>query len=179
MITVPQPSFLALDWWALGPVMALTLGAIVLLLMEFMPQRANGNRGGIVSLLTLLASGYAVYRVAGEKRELFGGMLVHDSLSVFFTMLFCAIGVLSVLISWDYVKRTKINQAEYYALLLSSVLGMVVMAASNDLITIFLGLELMSLALYIMVGFRRSQLESNEAALKYFLLGAFASGFLL
>ncbi|MFN8586298.1 MAG: NADH-quinone oxidoreductase subunit N [Candidatus Eisenbacteria bacterium] len=179
MNVVPQPSFLALDWWALGPVLALTAGSILLLLLEFMPQRANGNRGGIVSLLTLLFSGYSVYRVMGEKRELFGGMFVHDPMTVFFTLLFCAVGLMSVLMSWDYVKRTKINQAEYYALMLSSILGMVVMAASNDLVTVFLGLELMSLALYVMVGFRRSQLESNEAALKYFLLGAFASGFLL
>ncbi|MBI5170191.1 MAG: NADH-quinone oxidoreductase subunit N [Candidatus Eisenbacteria bacterium] len=179
MSIVPQPTFLALDWWALGPVLALTAGTILLLLLEFLPQRANGNRGGIVSLLTFLASGYAVWRVAGEKRELFGGMFVHDPMTVFFTLLFCAVGVLATLMSWDYLKRTKINQAEYYALLLSSVLGMVVMAASNDLVTVFLGLELMSLALYVMVGFRRSQLESNEASLKYFLLGAFASGFLL
>src|SRR5207247_1257713 len=93
--------------------------------------------------------------------------------------LFCAIGILSVLLSWDYVKRTRINRTEYYALLLSSTLGMVIMAGSNDLITVFLGLELMSLALYVLVGFRRSHLESNEASLKYFLLGAFASGFLL
>jgi len=73
-------------------------------------------------------------------------------------------------------KRTRIGQPEFYSLLLTAVMGMIVMAASNDLITIFLGLELMSLALYVLVGFRRGQLESNEAALKYFLLGAFASG---
>jgi NADH-quinone oxidoreductase subunit N len=106
-------------------------------------------------------------------------MFVHDGFTVFFTLLFCAIGAIAVMLSWDYIKRTRINQAEYYALLLSATLGMVIMAASNDLITIFLGLELMSLALYVLVGFRRGQLESNEAALKYFLLGAFASGFLL
>ncbi len=179
MNVVPQPSFLPVDWWALGPVLALTAGALVLLLLEFLPQRPNGNRGGIVSLLALLGSGYAVSRVIGEKRDLFGGMFVHDSMTVFFTLLFVAVGLMSVLMSWDYVKRTAINQAEYYALLLSSILGMIVMSASNDLVTVFLGLELMSLALYVMVGFRRSQLESNEAALKYFLLGAFASGFLL
>ncbi|MBP8137350.1 MAG: hypothetical protein KAY61_04030, partial [Candidatus Eisenbacteria bacterium] len=115
MNIVPQPTFLALDWWALGPVIALTVGAILLLLLEFLPQRANGNRGGIVSLLTFLFSGYAVWRVAGEKRELFGGMFVHDPMTVFFTMLFCSVGLLATLMSWDYVKRTKINQAEYYA----------------------------------------------------------------
>jgi NADH-quinone oxidoreductase subunit N len=176
---VPQPSFLPVDWWALGPVLALTAGTLALLLLEFVPARPNGNRGGIVSLLTLAVAGWSVWKVAGDKRELFGGMFVHDPMTVFFTLLFVAVGVLSVLSSWDYLKRTMINQAEYYALLLSSLLGMIVMAASNDLITIFLGLELMSLSLYILVGFRRARLESNEAALKYFLLGAFASGFLL
>ena len=179
MTVVPQPAFLPVDWWALGPVIALTVGALLLLLIELVPPRERGNRGGLVSLLTLGASLWAVLRVAHEKRSLFGGMFVHDPMTVFFTVLFCAIGVLSVLSSWDYVKRTKINQAEYYALMLTSILGMIVMAASNDLITIFLGLELMSLSLYILVGFRRTRLESNEAALKYFLLGAFASGFLL
>jgi NADH-quinone oxidoreductase subunit N len=106
-------------------------------------------------------------------------MFVHDGITVFTTFLFCAITVMGVLLSWDYVKRARINHGEYYALMLSATLGMIVMAASNDLITIFLGLELMSLALYILVGFRRNHLESSEAALKYFLLGAFASGFLL
>jgi NADH-quinone oxidoreductase subunit N len=106
-------------------------------------------------------------------------MFVHDGFTTFFTILFCAIGALSVLLSWDYVRRTRLQQAEYYALMLLATLGMIVMAASNDLITIFLGLELMSIALYVLVGFRHGHLESNEAALKYFLLGAFASGFLL
>ncbi len=179
MNVVPQPQFLPVDWWALGAVIALTAGAIVLLLLEFVPPRPRGNRGAIVGLLTLAAAGWAVWQVRDSKRALFEGMFVHDGLTVFFTLLFCAIGAVSVLMSWDYAKRTRIGQPEYYALLLTSVLGMVVMAASNDLITIFLGLELMSLSLYVMVGFRRHQLESNEAALKYFLLGAFASGFLL
>ena len=179
MSIVPQPHFLAVDWWALGAVIALAVGALVLLLLEFIPPRPNGNRGAVVALATLAAAAYTVWHVRFDKRALFEGMFVHDGLTVFFTLLFCAIGALAVLISWQYAKRTHINQPEYYALLLTAVLGMVVMAASNDLITIFLGLELMSLSLYVMVGFRRNQLESNEAALKYFLLGAFASGFLL
>jgi NADH-quinone oxidoreductase subunit N len=179
MNVVPQPSFLNVDWWALGPLIALTLGALGLLMLELVPQREKGNRGPIVSLLALVAAGWAAFHVAHDKRMLFEGMFVHDPMTVFFTLLFCAVGVLSVLSSWDYLKRTKINSAEYYALLLTSVMGMIVMAASNDLITIFLGLELMSLSLYVMVGFRRTRLDSTEAALKYFLLGAFASGFLL
>jgi NADH-quinone oxidoreductase subunit N len=176
---VPQPHFLPVDWWALGAVLALTGGALLLLLLEFIPPRPNGNRGAIVGLLSLAAAGFAVWSVRDSKRSLFEGMFVHDGLTVFFTLLFCAVGAVSVLMSWNYAKRTRIGQPEYYALLLTAVLGMIVMAASNELITIFLGLELMSLSLYVMVGFRRHQLESNEAALKYFLLGAFASGFLL
>lgn len=179
MSIVPQPHFLAVDWWALGPVIALSLGSILLLLLEFIPPRPNGNRGPVVALAALAAAGYAVFHVRDAKRALFEGMFVHDGLTVFFTLLFCAVGAVAVLISWDYTKRTRIGLPEYYALLLTAVLGMVIMAASNDLITIFLGLELMSLSLYVLVGFRRNLLESNEAALKYFLLGAFASGFLL
>ena len=179
MTPLPAPAFLPVDLWALGAVIALTAGCLLLLLLEFVPAGRAGSRGGVVSLLTLGVAAFAVLHVRDARRSLFEGMFVHDPLTVFFTLLFCAIGVVSVLVSWDYVRRTRIHQAEYYALLLSSVLGMVVMAASNDLITIFLGLELMSLSLYVLVGFRRVRLESNEAALKYFLLGAFASGFLL
>jgi NADH-quinone oxidoreductase subunit N len=176
---IPVPALLPVDLWALGALMVLAAGAMLLLLLEFLPVQAGSSRGAIVSLLTLAAAAAAVFQVRDDRRLIFGGMFVHDGFTVFFTLLFCAIGAIAVMLSWDYVKRTNINQAEYYALLLSATLGMVIMAASNDLITIFLGLELMSLALYVLVGFRRGQLESNEAALKYFLLGAFASGFLL
>ncbi|HXS81943.1 MAG TPA: NADH-quinone oxidoreductase subunit N, partial [Methylomirabilota bacterium] len=179
MNVVPQPSMLAVDWWALGAVIALSAGSILLLLLEFIPPRPNGDRGPLLSMLALIVAGYTTYRVRDAKRALFEGMFVHDGLTVFFTLLFCAVGVVSVLFAWHYNKRTRIGQPEFYSLLLTAVMGMVVMAASNDLITIFLGLELMSLSLYVMVGFRRNLLESNEAALKYFLLGAFASAFLL
>jgi NADH-quinone oxidoreductase subunit N len=179
MNVLQPPALLAVDGWALGAIIALSVGAMLLLLLEFLPAKAGSGRGALVALATLVAAAAAVFHVRDERRTLFGGMFVHDGFTVFFTLLFCAIGVFSVLLSWDYVRRTRINQAEYYALVLFATVGMIVMAASNDLITIFLGLELMSLALYVLVGFRRTHLESNEAALKYFLLGAFASGFLL
>ena len=176
---VPSPVFLPADWWALGPVIALTAGMLLLLLLEFVPEKEGGPRSPLLTLLTLAAGAWAVWNVRDVKRPLFEGMFVHDGFTVFFTLLFLGIAAVSVLIAWGYVKRTALHSGEYHALLLAATLGMIVMAASNDLITIFLGLELMSIALYIMVGMRRSQLESNEAALKYFLLGAFASGFLL
>ncbi|MBI1797141.1 MAG: NADH-quinone oxidoreductase subunit N [Candidatus Eisenbacteria bacterium] len=174
-----MPSLIAVDWWALGAVIALSVGAMLLLVLEFVPAPPASNRGAFVTLLALLAAAGSVLEVRDARRSLFDGMFLHDGFTVFFTVLFCVIGAVAVLQSWDYVKRTRINHGEYYALLLSSTLGMVLMAASNDLITIFLGLELMSLALYVLVGFRRTRLDSSEAAMKYFLLGAFASGFLL
>jgi NADH-quinone oxidoreductase subunit N len=174
-----MPALLTVDWWALGPTLVLSAGVLLLLLLEFLPHGPRSDRGAVVSLLVLVGAAACVWVVRDQRRSLFDGMFLHDGITVFFTLLFCAIGVVGVLLSWDYVKRMAINHTEYYALLLSSTLGMIVMAASNDLITIFLGLELMSLALYVLVGFRRHHLESNEAALKYFLLGAFASGFLL
>jgi NADH-quinone oxidoreductase subunit N len=179
MIPFPAPTLIAVDWWALGAVIALSAGAMLLLLLEFLPSGPQSSRGGVVTLVTLVAAAGSVFRVRDAQRSLFEGMFVHDGFTVFFTLLFCAVAAVAVLQSWDYVKRTRINHGEYYALLLSATLGMILMAASSDLITIFLGLELMSLALYVLVGFRRTRLDSSEAALKYFLLGAFASGFLL
>ncbi len=179
MSPLPELQLLAVDVWAMGALIALAAGVMALLLLEFVPAREGSSRAAIVSLLALVAGGAAVFRVRDARRALFEGLFVHDGFTVFFTLLICAASVVAVLLSWDYVKRTRINQAEYYALLLLSAMGMIVLAASNDLVTIFLGLELMSLSLYVLVGFRRANLESNEAALKYFLLGAFASGFLL
>ncbi len=179
MSPLPAPVFLPVDWWALGPIMVLTTGACLLLLLEFLPTGPRSSRAAIVSLVSLLAAGAAMFHVRDDRRLLFEGMFVHDGLTVFFTLLFCSIGIIGVLLSWDFVKRLRINVGEYYALLLFSTIGMIVMAASNDLITIFLGLELMSLPLYVLVGIRRNHLESNEASFKYFLIGAFASGFLL
>ena len=179
MNVLPAPSLLAVDWWAMGAVLALGGGALLLLLLELVPARPDSSRPAAVALAALLGGGLAVTVAREARRSLFDGMFVHDGFTVFFTLLLCAIGAVAVLLSWDYVKRTRIHDGEYYALLLCATLGMVVMAAANDLITMFLGLELMSLSLYVLVGFRRGSLESNEAALKYFLLGAFASGFLL
>jgi NADH-quinone oxidoreductase subunit N len=179
MSVLPAPFLLPVDWWALGAVIALTAGVLLLLLLELVPAKPGSSRPAVVALAALLAGGLAVTLARDARRTLFGGLYVHDGFTVFFTLLLCAAGAAAVLLSWDYVRRTRIHHAEYYALLLCATLGMIVMAGANDLITMFLGLELMSLSLYVLVGFRRGSLESNEAALKYFLLGAFASGFLL
>jgi NADH-quinone oxidoreductase subunit N len=166
-VSVFQPApLIAVDWWALGAVLSLSAGTMLLLLLEFLPARPGGGRGAVVALVTLGISAWSVFRVRDARRTLFEGMFLHDGFTVFFTLMFCAVAAVAVLQSWDYVRRTRINHGEYYALILAATLGMILMAASNDLITVFLGLELMSLALYVLVGFRRGRLDSSEAALK-------------
>jgi NADH-quinone oxidoreductase subunit N len=122
----------------------------------------------VVSLATLGSSGPA-----------FHGMLTTGGFSSFFAAIFSIAGLLSVMLSKSYLRKEDIEHGEYYALLLFAVSGMMLMAAAADLIVFFLGLEIMSVCFYVLAGFIRRRLTSNEAALKYFLLGAFATGFLL
>ncbi len=178
MTVVPQ-TFHEAGLWSLLPLCLVSGGAMLLLLLELWPSSARSDRAPALTLLVLAAAGVAAFLTRDLKHREFSGMFVQDGFTAFFTLLFTGIAAVSVMLSWDYAKRTRANHPEFYALLLFATAGMIVMAASADLITVFLGLELMSLALYVLVGFRRGRLESNEAALKYFLLGAFASGFLL
>ena len=97
---------------------------------------------------------------------------------MFFNLVFCLAGILTLLMSANYLQTVDIHAGEYYSLILFAIVGMMLMAAAADLINIFLGLETMSMAVYVLTGIWRQRLKSNEAALKYFLLGAFASGLL-
>jgi NADH-quinone oxidoreductase subunit N len=106
-------------------------------------------------------------------------MLVVDNFSIFFQWLFIVIAGVSAFISMKFNERESINRGEYYALLLFACSGMCLMAASVDLILTFLGIEILSIATYILAGFKRSNVRSNESSLKYFLLGSFATAFLL
>jgi len=107
------------------------------------------------------------------------GMLVVDKFALFFTALCTICSLATVLVTPGYARRFDIERAEYYAMLFFALAGMFVLVSAYDLISVFLGIELMSLSVYVMVGFRRRDLLSNEAAMKYFLLGAFAVAFFL
>ena len=113
------------------------------------------------------------------KESGFFDSIALDQYAIFFDVLFCVAGMLTLLMSMDYLHTINLVVGEYYVQLLLAVIGMMLMAAATDLIVLFLGLELMSVAVYVLAGIWRPELRSSEAALKYFLLGAFASGFLL
>ena len=111
--------------------------------------------------------------------ESFNGSVVLDNFASFFKMIFLLAAGLAILISDQYMEREGCNHGELYPLILFTVVGMMLMASGTDLMTIFLGLEVMSVSLYVLAGFNRASAKSNEAGLKYFLLGAFSTGFLL
>ena len=131
----------------------------------------------LVGLAT--AAGAALWLWAQGAGGGFGETLRGDRYALFFTLLLVGATALTVLLSVDFLRLHALPAGEYFALMLLSTSGMVFMAAANDLIVIFLALEIMSVAVYVLVGMLRREVRSNEASLKYFLLGAFATGFLL
>ena len=142
------------------------------------PDRESLAGVALVGLAT--AAGAALWLWAGGNGAGgFGETLRADRYALFFALLLIAATALTILLSVDFLPLHALPAGEYYALMLLSTSGMVFMAAANDLIVIFLALEIMSVAVYVLVGMLRREVRSNEASLKYFLLGAFATGFLL
>jgi NADH-quinone oxidoreductase subunit N len=161
----------------LGPMMpeiAMLCLALFALIIDLVTKKKE-----IVAIIGILSAGFVGYLLAGSSGEVFSGMFISDNYSLFFKVIFLISLCLSILLSIRYIKIEKVNFGEYYSLMLFSTLGMMIMASAGDLIVLYLGLELMALSTYILAGFIRHERRSNEAALKYFLLGAFASAFLL
>ncbi|MCH7979310.1 MAG: NADH-quinone oxidoreductase subunit N [Acidobacteria bacterium] len=155
-------------------------GIVVMLLGAFQKQNAGRMHPAIALLGLLGAAGAIAYQYPWRSLDpAFGGMLELDAFSAFFHILFFLVAALVVLSSSEYVAQERLASGEYHALLLFATMGMGLMASSNDLIMIFIGLEISSLASYILVGFRRGVATSSESSLKYFLLGSFATAFLL
>ena len=132
-----------------------------------------------VSLVGLLMTAISAFAKQPLPAFAFTDSYIVDHLSIFFTCIFTLSSALAILLSAEYNERNGMKAGEYYALILLCTVGMIVLASSTDMIMIFLGIEIVSICLYVLAGFRRDDPVSNEAALKYFLLGAFATGFLL
>jgi NADH-quinone oxidoreductase subunit N len=162
------------------PAAQVLLTALVVLLRDlFIDER---EPKGILALLSLVGLGLALGEALllwGASESAFSESIVLDSFAIFFTMIFLMAAALTILSSIHYVRQTGIHEGEFYALVLFATVGMILMAAANDLIVFFLGLETMSVAVYVLTGMWRADSRSSEAAMKYFLMGAFATGFLL
>jgi len=161
----------------LGPVMPeifMTALAFILLSADLFIKKKE-----TLAFLGIIAVGIVAYTLIGASGTTFGGMFISDGYSAFFKVIFFINAILCILISIKYIAIERVNFGEYYSLILFSTLGMMIMASAADLIVLYLGLELMALSTYVLAGFIRYDIKSNEAALKYFLLGAFSSAFLL
>ncbi len=160
------------------PELILVLAACLVLVVEpFLKVDKTANVA--IALTALLASGVVAVGLAGREQAAFTNMIVLNEYAIFFKVLFAAAGALTVMMSPRYLEASGRHMGEYYALLLFAVVGMDVMAASRDLIAFYVGLELMAVSSYLLAGFLRYQVRSNEAAMKYFLTGAFASAITL
>jgi NADH-quinone oxidoreductase subunit N len=167
------------DMLVILPVVVLAVWALVVLLVDLW---VPAERKGIVALLTALGLAAALVLVVAQSRWMavgFNNMIVNDGFAVMLNVIFTTSGLAGVAIAYNYLKRIGIDRAEYYPLLMFSIAGMMLMAYANDLIIVFLSLELLSIPLYILSGFARPRSDSEESALKYFLLGAFSSTFVL
>jgi NADH-quinone oxidoreductase subunit N len=164
---------------AIGPVLILSVTALVLLVIDLLPPRHRKEHVGVVGLAGVVLSLVASLYLWGADEQAFRGMVVLDGFAIFFNLVIGFAVGLVLLLSLDYVRRQGAESGEFYILVLLSAVGMTLMASAGDLIIVFLGLETMSLALYVLAGTFKSRIESAEASMKYFLLGAFASGFFL
>ncbi len=167
------------DWLPIAPLVIVAIGAMVVLLAGVRIKDEDSAGMGFIALVTLLGALLAVFFTFGENRPSFGGALLIDDYAAFFDVAILVATALTVAMSLQYAADADIAGAEYYGLMLFAVMGMMLMAAAGDLIIVFLGLETMSIAVYPMVGLLRREARSSEAAMKYFLLGAFSTGFLL
>jgi len=175
------------NWWALAPILSLVGGACLLLVIDALSLRKPV--AGSYALFTVVVAGASIVssiplwdEVTDPDRGPFSilrGALGLDGFSVFFFVIIAIAVVLAALLADGYLRREGIEGPELYALIMLSASGGMVMAAANDLIVTFLGLEILSIAAYVLAAMHLKRVESQEAAIKYFVLGAFSSAFFL
>lgn len=160
------------------PLVIISAGILISLLIEMYSKKAESILPYFTVLIFLATGAHALFYVNDVSVVLHNTLATGGNVNIFYAI-FTFGAALVTLLSLDYIKKYGVNFGEYYIILQSSVLGMMFMAGAKDLIVIFLGLEIMSVSFYILAGINRKRLNANEASLKYFLLGAFATGFVV
>lgn len=182
---IATPTFEDLNVWATLPVMMLAFGTCIMLLIDvFVPKERKVLTAWAASLGVGVSLVLAIFQAGdivqlGEDGTAFEGLFVADQFTYMLNVIILTATLIGIMVSYEYLKRTDMERGEFYALILFSAAGAMLMGSSRNLVLIFIALELLSIPLYILSGFRRPKEESEESALKYFLLGAFASGFLV
>jgi NADH-quinone oxidoreductase subunit N len=165
----------------IAPELVVAIGGVLIMMVDAFARRNQRWVTGWLSIISLL--GALVTSVwlwtTWPQRSAFNGMIVLDELRLSFTVIFLIVALLTILISSVWIETEKLPEGEFHSLLLFATSGMMLMASAGDLVIVFLGLEILSIATYVLAGFRRTDIRSNESSLKYFILGSFASAFLL
>ena len=171
-----------INWSLIAPELIVCLAAVVVMLVDaFIRAPQRWITGGISLVGLAAAAGASIWLWARgtPSADAFNGMIVLDELRLGFTLIFVLVSALTLLLSTVWVEYEHLPAGEFHSLLLFATVGMMLMASGNDLVIIFLGLESLSIATYVLAGFRRTDIRSNESSLKYFSLGSFSSAFLL
>lgn len=166
----------------IAPEVIVGIAGVVVMMVDAFARRDQRWLTGGLSLISLFVAGVSaiwLWTAWPAQRIAFNGMIVLDELRLSFTLIFLIVAVLTILISSVWLETEKLPAGEYHSLLLFATCGMMLMASAGDLVIVFLGLEILSIATYVLAGFRRTDTRSNESSLKYFILGSFASAFLL
>jgi NADH-quinone oxidoreductase subunit N len=171
-----------INWALIAPEVIVCGAAVIVMLIDAFAKPAQRWLTGGVALSGIFAAAVAtiwLWAAGTASYDAFNGMIVLDELRLGFTLIFLLVSFLTLLISNVWVEGEQLPAGEFHSLLLFATVGMMLMASGNDLVIVFLGLEILSIATYVMAGFRRSDVRSNESSLKYFILGSFSSAFLL
>jgi len=160
-------------------IIVLLTACTVLLVDLFASKKDRAFTLAVTTIFGLVLAMLSETQLHNRDLSGFYGTVVADDFSVLFEFIYMSVAILTVFVSQHYIAENEMNFGEYYVLLLTSVSGMMFMTSGLDLLVIFIGLEIMSISSYILVGMKRKVAEANEAALKYLLLGAFSTGFLL
>lgn len=175
-----NPSISLTDVYALSPLLILLLGTVVLLLIESFAPRAAKSYSAWIAFAFIAAALYAAFVAPASTNPLLTPWLKFDPLARFFSVFFLLIGLGATLLASSFFERfDSVTRGEYYFLLLSSLFGLLLIGSSADFLTLFLGIETLSLALFILCGYMKAWKMSSEASLKYFFMSVLATGFLI
>jgi NADH-quinone oxidoreductase subunit N len=169
----------AVEYLRFLPEIVLILAGTLLMVLDVLLRKQAREIYGHISIVALAAAMAAAVLAYSSPGAAFSGMLIVDGFATFFRVLVIGVGILTVLSSYRFLAREGVETGEFHALLLFSIAGQCVMVSANELIMIFIGLEISSIASYVLAGYLRDDKRANEAALKYFLLGSFATAFFL
>jgi NADH-quinone oxidoreductase subunit N len=169
---------LNINYWAIAPEIITSLTGVLLMLVDALQKKGERKLNAAVALIGLVLALLSVFRL-GASGSYFGDMVVTDPIRLFFSVTILIVAIIATLLASQFVRDEGLPPGEFFTLLLFGTAGMLMLASAGDLVMVFLGLEIASITTYVMAGYRRYDVRANESSLKYFLLGSFATAFLL